>query len=41
MVEQQKQRIEQEITSLVDDVDKSFLRKMQVYFELDLVLYHF
>lgn len=29
MIEQQKQRIEQEITKLVDDVDKSFLRKMQ------------
>lgn len=30
MIEQQKQRIEQEMTKLVDDVDKSFLRKMQV-----------
>lgn len=30
MIEQQKQRIEQEMTKLVDDVDRSFLRKMQV-----------
>lgn len=33
MIEQQKQRIEQEMTKLVDDVDKSFLRKMQVNIE--------
>lgn len=33
MIEQQKQRIEQEMTKLVDDVDKSFLRKMQVNFD--------
>lgn len=30
MVEQQRQRVEQEITKLVDDIDKQFLRKMQV-----------
>ncbi|XP_059613762.1 protein FAM136A [Phlebotomus argentipes] len=29
MIEEQKQRVEQEITKLVDDVDKSYLRKMQ------------
>lgn len=30
MIEQQRQRVEQEMNKLVDDVDKSFLRKMQV-----------
>lgn len=30
MVEQQRQRVEQEMTKLVDDIDKQFLRKMQV-----------
>lgn len=38
MVEQQRQRVEQEMTKLVDDIDKQFLRKMQVsipsYFQL-------
>lgn len=29
MIEQQRQRVEQEMTKLVDDMDKSFLRKMQ------------
>lgn len=30
MVEEQSRRIEQEITKIVDDLDKSYLRKMQV-----------
>lgn len=30
MVEQQRQRLEHEITNLVDDLDKSYLRNMQV-----------
>ncbi|XP_055379470.1 protein FAM136A [Condylostylus longicornis] len=30
MIEQQRQRIEQEITKVVDDTDKEYLRKMQV-----------
>lgn len=30
MVEQQRQRVEQEMTKLVDDIDKQYLRKMQV-----------
>ncbi|GAB0100226.1 uncharacterized protein DMENIID0001_162310 [Sergentomyia squamirostris] len=34
MIEEQKQRVEQEITKLVDDVDRSFLRKMQVEMHL-------
>ena len=29
-IEQQRQRVEQEITKMVDDMDKSFLRTMQV-----------
>lgn len=29
-IEQQRQRVEQEITRMVDDLDKTFLRKMQV-----------
>lgn len=29
-IEQQRQRIEHEITKMVDDMDKNFLRKMQV-----------
>lgn len=31
-IEQQRQRVEQEMTKMVDDLDKSFLRKMQVKF---------
>lgn len=30
MVEEQSRRIEHEITKIVDDLDKSYLRKMQV-----------
>lgn len=30
MIEQQRQRIEQEMTRMVDDLDKHYLRKMQV-----------
>lgn len=30
MVEEQSKRIEQEITRVVDDLDRSYLRKMQV-----------
>lgn len=30
MINAQRQRVEQEMTSLVDDLDKSQLRKMQV-----------
>lgn len=29
-IEQQRQRVEQEMTRQVDDLDKSMLRKMQV-----------
>lgn len=29
-IEQQRQRVEQEMTKNVDDLDRSFLRKMQV-----------
>lgn len=32
MVEQQRQRVEQEMTKFVDDIDKQYLRKMQVKF---------
>lgn len=32
-IEQQRQRVEQEMTKMVDDLDKSFLRKMQVHIE--------
>lgn len=34
MVEEQSRRIEHEITKIVDDLDKSYLRKMQVSFFL-------
>ncbi|XP_063700684.1 protein FAM136A [Culicoides brevitarsis] len=34
MVEEQSRRIEHEITKIVDDLDKSFLRKMQVEMHL-------
>lgn len=30
MVERQKQRIEQEMTKMIDELDKQHLRKMQV-----------
>lgn len=30
-IEQQRQRVEQEMTKNVDDLDRSFLRKMQVH----------
>ncbi|CAD7077472.1 unnamed protein product [Hermetia illucens] len=30
MIEQQRQRVEQEMTKLVDEMDKTYLRKMQV-----------
>lgn len=30
MINAQRQRVEQEMTSLVDNLDKSYLRKMQV-----------
>lgn len=30
MIEQQRQRIEQEMTQLVDNLDRTHLRKMQV-----------
>jgi hypothetical protein len=30
MIEKQRQRVEQEMTKFVDEVDRSFLRKMQV-----------
>lgn len=29
-IEQQRQRVEQEITKMFDDLDKTYLRKMQV-----------
>lgn len=29
-IDQQRQRVEQEMTKMVDGVDKTFLRKMQV-----------
>lgn len=29
-IDQQRQRVEQEMTKMVDDMDKSILRKMQV-----------
>lgn len=29
-IDQQRQRVEQEITRMVDDLDKSAMRKMQV-----------
>lgn len=31
MIEQQRQRVEHEITALVDKVDRLYLRKMQVH----------
>ncbi|XP_055708721.1 protein FAM136A [Phlebotomus papatasi] len=34
MIEEQKARVEQEITKLVDDVDRSYLRKMQAEMHL-------
>ena len=33
MVEAQKYRIEQEMTNLVNELDRSYLRKMQQLFE--------
>lgn len=33
-IELQRQRVEQEMTKMVDELDKSFLRKMQVQFEV-------
>lgn len=32
MVEQQRQRVEQEMTKMINEIDKSYLRKMQVYY---------
>lgn len=32
-IDQQRQRVEQEMTRMVDDLDRSVLRKMQVNFE--------
>lgn len=37
MVEQQRQRVEQEMSKMIEQVDKEFLRKIQViiiYFEV-------
>lgn len=34
MIEQQRQRIEQEMTRMVDDLDRHYLRKMQVKINL-------
>lgn len=34
MIEQQRQRIEQEMTQLVDNLDRTHLRKMQVNMQL-------
>lgn len=33
-IDQQRQRVEQEITRMVDDLDKSAMRKMQVIFPI-------
>lgn len=30
MVDQQRRRVEQEMTKLVDEIDRNYLRKMQV-----------
>lgn len=30
MVEQQRQRVEQEMTKMINEIDRTFLRKMQV-----------
>lgn len=30
MVDQQRQRVEQEMTKMINELDKSYLRKMQV-----------
>lgn len=32
-IEQQRQRVEQEMTKMVDNLDKTFLRKMQVLWQ--------
>lgn len=39
MVEQQRQRVEHEMTKLVDDIDKQYLRKMQVGYICTKCLY--
>lgn len=38
MIDQQRQRVEQEMTKMVDDMDKSFLRKMQVNYKFREVM---
>lgn len=38
MVEAQKYRIEQEMTNLVNELDKSYLRKMQVSLMIKVIL---
>lgn len=39
MVEEQRQRIEQEMTKMINDLDKQYLRKMQVKFNYAIKLY--
>ena len=41
MINVQRQRVEQEITTLVDDLDKSQLRKMQVGFTKNILTMKF
>lgn len=36
MIEQQRQRIERAVTDMIDDMDKSHLRKMQVKSQMSL-----
>lgn len=37
-IEQQRQRVEQEMTKMVDELDKTFLRKMQVWEPVEVML---
>lgn len=36
MIQQQRQRVEHAVTEMIDEVDKSHLRKLQVNFKTDL-----
>lgn len=40
-IDQQRQRVEHEITRMVDDLDKSAMRNMQVLYHVYFYLHHF
>lgn len=39
-IDQQRQRVEQEMTRMVDDLDRSTMRKMQVNVQNDMQLHN-